>query len=115
MLSATGRPGLHIHDFQFNSEEVEGINWRGEIEFEHVDKIHYESTSQRHNTVRTADAIMGRCNRMLTGNKCNDLLESHPTAGRRCKEKRKRRVRPGQRRRRKGQNKRKEKAVEKKV
>lgn len=24
VLSLTGRPGLHIHDFQFNSEEVEG-------------------------------------------------------------------------------------------
>lgn len=41
VLSLTGRPGLHIHDFQFNSEEVEGINWRGEIESVHVGKIHY--------------------------------------------------------------------------
>lgn len=41
VLSLTGRPGLHIHDFQFNSEEVEGINWRGEIEYVHVGKIHY--------------------------------------------------------------------------
>lgn len=32
VLSLTGRPGLHIHDFQFKSEEVEGINWRGETE-----------------------------------------------------------------------------------
>lgn len=48
VLSLTGRPGLHIHDFQFNSEEVEGINWRGEIESVHVGKIHYEPTSQQH-------------------------------------------------------------------
>lgn len=33
VLSLTERPGLHIHDFQLNSEEVEGINWRGEIDY----------------------------------------------------------------------------------
>lgn len=41
VLSLTGRRGLHSHDFQFNSEEVEGINWRGETESVHVGKIHY--------------------------------------------------------------------------
>lgn len=41
VLSWTGRPGLHTHDFQFKSEEVEGINWRGENESVHVGKIHY--------------------------------------------------------------------------
>lgn len=38
VLSWTGRPGLHTRDFQFNSEEVRGINWRGEIESVHVRK-----------------------------------------------------------------------------
>lgn len=33
-------PGLHTHDFQFDWEEVEGINWRGETESMHVGKIH---------------------------------------------------------------------------
>lgn len=41
VLSWTGRLGLHTHDFQFKSEEVEGINSRGENESVHVEKIHY--------------------------------------------------------------------------
>lgn len=68
MLSLTGRLGLHAHDFQFNSEEVQGINWRGEIESVHVGKkIHYEPNDQRHSRLQMPCRMLYR---MLTGNKC---------------------------------------------
>lgn len=55
----------------------------------------------------------GCSNRMLTGNKCSNLLESHPTAGRRWKEKREKASMAGPEEKVKGENKKKEKAVKK--
>lgn len=56
VLSLTGRLGLHTHDFQFNSEEVQGINRRKEIESVHVGKKN-SRLAKRSATQQTADAV----------------------------------------------------------
>lgn len=66
--------------------------WRGSTGGEKLNPCTWEKFTISRAVTDTADCwcLTGCSSRMLTENKCSDLLESHPTAGRRWKERRKR-------------------------